>query len=89
MFFPASTKMVCFVCYLLTDNAPILTPTAMDLLEEMLCFDVEKRTSARDALSHPYLATYHDPEDEPIVKIPFDWSFDNAEASMETWKAAM
>ena len=55
----------------------------------MLDFDVEKRSSARDALSHPYLAPYHDPTDEPVVKIPFDWRFDNAEVSLDAWKAAV
>lgn len=74
---------------LLAENLAILTSAAMTLLEQMLNFDVEKRASARDALSQPYLARYHDPEDEPVVKIPFDWRFDNAEVSIETWKAAV
>ncbi|KAJ5668311.1 mitogen-activated protein kinase Hog1 [Penicillium maclennaniae] len=76
-------------CEPFVDIFPDLNQDAMELLEEMLYFDVEKRTNARDALSHPYLATYHDPEDEPVVKIPFDWSFDNAEVTIETWKAAI
>jgi len=67
----------------------ILTCAAMDLLQQMLFFDVEMRTSARDALSHPYLAHYHDPTDEPEVKIPFDWRFDNAGVSIDSWKAAV
>jgi p38 MAP kinase len=74
---------------LLTDTMKILTYPAMDILEQMLDFDVEKRTGARDALSHPYLAPYHDPTDEPVVRIPFDWRFDNAEVSIEAWKAAV
>jgi p38 MAP kinase len=74
---------------LLTDTVKILTYPAMDILEQMLDFDVEKRTGARDALSHPYLAPYHDPTDEPVVRIPFDWRFDNAEVSIEAWKAAV
>ena len=61
----------------------------MGLLEQMVNFDVEKRLSARDALSHPYLALYHDPSDEPVVQIPFDWRFDNAEVSIDSWKAAV
>ncbi|KAJ5118940.1 mitogen-activated protein kinase Hog1 [Penicillium atrosanguineum] len=73
----------------LPDVFPDLDQDAMGLLEQMLNFDVEIRTNARDALSHPYLAPYHDPEDEPVVKTPFDWSFDNAEVSIETWKAAI
>jgi p38 MAP kinase len=66
-----------------------LDEDAMILLEQMLNFDVEQRASARDALSQPYLAKYHDPEDEPVVKIPFDWRFNNAEVSIDTWKAAV
>lgn len=67
----------------------MLICAAMGILQQMLDFDVEKRSSARDALPHPYLAPYHDPTDEPVVKIPFDWRFDNAEVSIDAWKAAV
>lgn len=55
----------------------------------MLSFDVDERVSAEVALSHPYVATYHDPTDEPVVDSPFDWRFDNAEVNIEAWKTAV
>ena len=37
---------------------------AVDLLEKLLVFDPRMRLSAQDAISHPYLASFHDPDDE-------------------------
>ena len=39
-------------------------PNAIDLLMKLLDLDPDKRPTAEQALSHPYLAKYHDPEDE-------------------------
>lgn len=62
---------------------------AIDLLKKMLVIDPDTRISAQDALSHPYLAPYHDPTDEPAASGHFDWSFDSADLSKETWKIMM
>lgn len=55
----------------------------------MLVFDPRKRITAGEALSHPYLAPYHDPDDEPIADSLFDWSFTEVELGLEQWKVAM
>jgi mitogen-activated protein kinase 1/3 len=39
----------------------------LDLLEKLLAFNPAKRISVEDALRHPYLEPYHDPEDEPTA----------------------
>ncbi|QLL33954.1 hypothetical protein HG536_0F02790 [Torulaspora globosa] len=58
-----------------------LDPQMVDLLDKMLTFNPNKRISAAEALSHPYLSTYHDPDDEPEYP-PLDledefWKIDN------------
>ena len=39
-------------------------PLAVDVLDKMLAIDPDKRITAAEALSHPYFATYADPDDE-------------------------
>lgn len=62
---------------------------ALDLLERMLVFDPKKRITAGDALYHAYLEPYHDPEDEPVAAEVFDWSFNDADLPVDTWKVMM
>lgn len=61
---------------------------AVDLLERMLVFAPKERIRAEQALAHEYLAPYHDPTDEPEAD-KFDWSFDDADFPVDTWKAMM
>lgn len=69
--------------------API-NPLAIDLLENLLIFNPAKRITVDDALKHPYLRLYHDPNDEPISeKIPedfFDFDKRKEELSVEELK---
>ncbi|WVR00277.1 hypothetical protein IAU59_007420 [Kwoniella sp. CBS 9459] len=44
---------------------PDADPDAIDLLSQLLAFDPSQRIDVITALSHPYLASYHDPTDEP------------------------
>lgn len=55
----------------------------------MLVFDPKKRITAADALAHEYLAPYHDPTDEPVAEEKFDWSFNDADLPVDTWKIMM
>jgi p38 MAP kinase len=62
---------------------------AIDLLEKMLVFDPRKRVSAGQGLAHEYLSPYHDPTDEPVAEEKFDWSFNDADLPVDTWKIMM
>nr|CRX79224.1 hypothetical protein ls5931a1_00039 [Leucosporidium scottii] len=64
-------------------------PLALDLLEKMLVFDPRTRIDATQALAHEYLAPYHDPSDEPVAPEAFDWSFNDADLPVDTWKVMM
>lgn len=59
--------------------------TAIQLLEEMLELDADKRMTAEKALAHPYLVQYADPTDEPN-SLPYDQSFEDMELNVEKWK---
>lgn len=53
---------------------PNANPLALDFLAKTLTFDPKKRISVEDALAHPYLEAYHDPDDEPVAP-PLDPEF--------------
>uniref|UniRef100_A0A3Q1H7G8 mitogen-activated protein kinase n=1 Tax=Anabas testudineus TaxID=64144 RepID=A0A3Q1H7G8_ANATE len=65
---------------------PSMDKNAVNLLEGMLLLDPEKRLTAKQGLSHPFLAEYHDPESEPDSK-PYDDSFENLELDVGEWKS--
>ncbi|KAK3068242.1 mitogen activated protein kinase [Teratosphaeriaceae sp. CCFEE 6253] len=46
---------------------PKTSDMALDLLEKLLAFNPAKRITVEEALKHPYLEPYHDPEDEPTA----------------------
>lgn len=43
---------------------PGADPRALDLLHRMLTFNPHKRITVEEALAHPYLEQYYDPNDE-------------------------
>jgi p38 MAP kinase len=63
--------------------------SALDLLEKMLVFDPRKRINATECLSHEYVSPYHDPTDEPVAAEKFDWSFNDADLPVDSWKVMM
>ncbi|XP_067382969.1 STKc_p38 domain-containing protein isoform X1 [Channa argus] len=65
---------------------PSMEKNALELLEGMLLLDPEKRLTAKQGLSHPLLAEYHDPECEPDSP-PYDDSFENLELDVGEWKS--
>lgn len=54
----------------------------------MLVLDTDKRITASEALTHPYFAQYHDPDDEPEAE-PYDQSFESRELEIEEWKSKL
>ena len=50
---------------------PDADPQALDLLDRLLTFDPSKRIDVSDALAHPYLKQYYEPNDEPTAMNPF------------------
>lgn len=62
------------------------TPDAIDLLEQMLQLDCDRRPSAEQALGHKYLEKFSDPDDEPNAE-PFDDTFEESDLNVAEWKS--
>lgn len=60
---------------------PKANPLALDLLSKLLAFDPAKRITCTEALRHPYLAIWHDPQDEILCPERFDFAFENEDTS--------
>ncbi|XP_074640952.1 uncharacterized protein LOC141898768 [Tubulanus polymorphus] len=60
---------------------PSASKKMIDLLSKMLILDPRKRITVDEALRHPFLSKYHDPDDEPTCA-PFDFSFENKPMDM-------
>jgi mitogen-activated protein kinase 1/3 len=65
--------------------------TGIDFLKKMLVLDPRKRPSAEEMLKHPFLAHLHDPNDEPVCTMSFEWpyeavTFDAAGLRAAFWK---
>lgn len=54
----------------LQDFLPDAPDDAMDLLKTLLVFDPEKRPSAQDCLTHPYVARFHNAKEE--LRLDYD-----------------
>lgn len=71
----------------LEDCFPDAPASALDLLKQLLQFNPLKRISAEEALEHPYVRQFHNPDDEPvcdhIITIPID---DNTKYSVEDYR---
>ncbi|CAM8914192.1 hypothetical protein QQ045_030962 [Rhodiola kirilowii] len=65
---------------------PNMSAEAIDLLEKMLVFDPEKRVTVEEALSHPYLARFHNVSTEPACPRPFVFDFEQSSLTEEDIK---
>jgi len=63
-------------------------PQAVDLLQKLLFFDPSKRFTAKQALEHPYLAEFRQPEDEGVyVGGSVDFAFEDQPITKDQIKA--
>lgn len=60
---------------------------AHDLLKKMLDFRPGRRISITEALAHPFMASLHNPDDEPSADFTFDFDFEDEELSRERVQA--
>ena len=71
----------------LRDMFPTASDDALDLLKSLLQFNPNKRLTAEQALRHPYVAQFHNPEDEPNcnrkINIPIE---DNQKFSIREYR---
>ncbi|KAH9604137.1 hypothetical protein KSS87_010477 [Heliosperma pusillum] len=65
---------------------PNASPMAVDLLERMLIFDPSKRITVDEALCHPFLASLHDINEEPVSPQPFSFDFEQPSFTEENIK---
>ncbi|MED6209173.1 Mitogen-activated protein kinase 2 [Stylosanthes scabra] len=65
---------------------PNVMPEALDLLEKMLMFDPNKRITVDEALCHPYLASLHNINNEPVCPRPFSFDFEHPTCTEEDVK---
>lgn len=60
-------RMTCKPKKSLEEILPNAPPDGIDLLKKLLQFNPDKRLTAEQALSHPYVARFHNPEEEPSM----------------------
>mmetsp|Transcript_10363 Transcript_10363/g.26550 ORF Transcript_10363/g.26550 Transcript_10363/m.26550 type:complete len:352 (-) Transcript_10363:75-1130(-) len=68
---------------------PHADENALDLLDQLLTFNANKRIDVESALAHPYLAQYYDPSDEPVAAEPFSFDAELDDLPKEELKRMM
>merc|ERR1719231_1594681 len=71
----------------LNEMFPSASVEALDLLRICLNFNPSKRITAKDALRHPYVVQFHNPDDEfdcdRVIRIPVD---DNTKLRVQDYR---
>ena len=59
------------------DLFPNASDDAIDMIKNLLVFNPNKRLTADQALQHPYVAQFHNPDEEPICTKKINISIDD------------
>jgi p38 MAP kinase len=59
---------------------------AVNMIDKMIELDPEIRIKCDQALEHPFLEHFHDPNDEPTSEL-FDEHYETEDCSIEEWKS--
>ncbi|KAJ3074540.1 Mitogen-activated protein kinase [Podochytrium sp. JEL0797] len=65
---------------------PKSDPQALSLFSRLLEFSPDTRITAEQALKHPYLSAFHQPDDEPNCPKLFDFAFESAQSIEDIMK---
>ncbi|KAL3857543.1 hypothetical protein ACJMK2_012198 [Sinanodonta woodiana] len=68
---------------------PKASKKALSLLNRMLVLHPKERITVEQALVHPYLNKYHDPDDEPICVPAFNFDFEKKEMDKDELREAI
>jgi len=55
---------------------PNASDLALNMLDDLLIFNPNRRVTIEQALKHPYLTQYYDPTDEPVASQPFTFDME-------------
>jgi len=69
-----------------TSNTRLSANYARDLLQKMLIVDAKKRITVDDALQHPYIKLWYDPNEVEGPAPEVDTSIDEVDYTVEKWK---
>ena len=74
----------------LRELLPNASEEAVDMLSKLLVFDPNKRMTAEEALRHPFVERFHDPDTEPacdrIITVPID---DNTKCAIGEYRSVL
>jgi len=69
---------------------PAASPEALDMLQHLLSFNPNKRYTAEDALEHPYVAAFHNPDEEYSSDHKIEISIDdNQKRTIEEYRGKL
>jgi len=65
---------------------PYASDAAHHLLSKLICWEATSRYNVEQALSHPFLESVRNLDDEPTCREPFDFGFESSAVSLNDYK---